>query len=58
VPARPSGVERSIDCFSASDLPCSGHSTAPGATPLTRTSGASSSASERVIAASADFAIT
>jgi hypothetical protein len=57
-PARPSGVAPSIACLSASGLPCSGHSTAPGDTPLTRTCGASSSASERVIAASAAFAIT
>ena len=37
MPARASGVARSICAFASSDLPCSGHSTAPGATNTTNT---------------------
>src|SRR5258707_7560091 len=52
VPSRPSGVVsmmRRLSCVS--NWPFSGQAIAPGATPFTRTSGASSSASERVSAA-------
>ena len=52
-----SGVRASIAACSAALLPSLGHITAPGATPLTRTSGPRSSASERVIAASAALAM-
>ena len=57
LPARCSAVLARMMFLSASDLPASGHKIAPGAMPLTRTSGASSFASDCVIIASAAFAM-
>src|SRR6267143_1122030 len=57
-PMRPSGVVARMRARSAcSNWPSSGQAMAPGATPFTRTSGASSSASERVSAASPALAM-
>src|SRR5437667_318586 len=57
-PMRPSGVVARMRARSAcSNWPSSGQAMAPGATPFTRTCGASSSASERVSAASPALAM-
>src|SRR5438034_268707 len=57
-PMRPSAVVARMRARSAcSNWPASGQATAPGATPFTRTCGASSSASERVSAASPALAM-
>src|SRR5260221_11231476 len=57
VPMRPSGVVFRMRCLSSfSSWPSSGQAIAPGATAFTRTSGASSRASDRVGPASPAFA--